>query len=275
MTSFDFAYYKPDTLNEAIECYYNLAAGNQSVLYYGGGTEIISMARAESIKFDAVIDLKNIPECNVLSSENNDLIIGSAMTLTGIAESGCFPLLCETVSRIADHTIQGKITLGGNLGSTIIYREAALPLMITNSRAKVMTKDGLQELPFSQIFDGRLHIEQGGFLVQILIEQNDINLPYNHVKKTKMDKIDYPLISMAANKKDGKIQAAVSGAGDMPIWLSSKALNNTSISEEERISEITRQIGGLIISDIHGSREYRMFVLRNILSQMFENFKGD
>ena len=52
MTSFDFAYYRPDTLNETIECYNNLVSGNQSVLYYGGGTEIISMARAESIKFD-------------------------------------------------------------------------------------------------------------------------------------------------------------------------------------------------------------------------------
>jgi len=274
MTSFDFAYYKPDTLNETIECYNNLVSGNQSVLYYGGGTEIISMARAESIKFDAVIDYKNIPECNVLSIENDDLIIGSAVTLTTIAESCCFPLLGETVSRIADHTIQGKITLGGNLGSTIIYREAALPLMITNTRAKIITKDGLKELPFLQVFNGRLQLEQGDFLVQLLVDKNDINLPFNHVKKTKMDKIDYPLISMAANKKDSKIQAAVSGVGNMPILLSAEVLNNTAMSKEDRISEIVTQIGDLIISDIQGSREYRVFVLRNILSQMYENFKG-
>lgn len=274
MTSFDFAYYKPDTLNEAIECYHKLMSGNQSAMYYGGGTEIISMARAESIKFDAVIDLKNIPECNVLLSEGNDLIIGSTQTLTGIAESGCFPLLCETVSRIADHTIQGKITLGGNLGSTIIYREAALPLMITNSRVKIMTKGGLKELPFNQIFNGRLQLEQGDFLVQLLIDQNDISLPYNHVKKTKMDKIDYPLITLAGNKKEDKIQSAVSGIGNMPVLMSSEVLNNTELSEEERISEIIRQIDSLIISDIQGSKEYRIFALRNILTQMYENFKG-
>lgn len=274
MISFDFDYYRPDTLSEAIECYHNLVSGNQSVIYYSGGTEIVSMARAESIKFDAVIDIKSIPECKVLTSENNDLVIGSNMTLTSIAESGCFPLLCTTVARIADHTIQGKITLGGNLGGTIIYREAALPLMITNSRARIMTKKGIRELPFHQVFNGRLQLDQGDFLVQLMIDKKDIDLPFNHVKKTKMDKIDYPLISFVGNIRDDKIRAAVSGIGHMPMLLSCETLNKTSMSEEERISEIMMQINDRIISDIHGSKEYRIFVLRNTLSQMFENFKG-
>lgn len=274
MTSFDFAYYKPNSLHEAFECYHNLVSGNQSVLYFGGGTEIISMARAESITFDAVIDYKSIPECNVLSIEKDALVIGSAATLTAIAESGYFPLLGETVSRIADHTIQGKITLGGNLCSKIIYREAALPLMITNSTIKIMTKDGLRKLPFSQVFNGRLQLQQGDFVVQLLINRDDIKLPYNHIKRTKMDKIDYPLLSMAANKKNGKIKAAVSGVGNMPMLLTEEALNNPSMSEEDRISEIITQLSGHVISDIQGSSAYRMFVLRNILEQVFENFKG-
>lgn len=274
MISFDFAYYKPDTLAEAAQCYNNLIYEKQSVLYYGGGTEIISMARAESIKFDAVIDYKNIPECNVLAKKNGNLIIGSAVTLTQIAESNYFPLLGKTVSRIADHTIQGKITLGGNLGGTIIYREAALPLMIINSRAIIMTKNGLKEKPFGKIFDGKLKLGQGEFIVQILIELNDTKLPFNHVKRTKNDKIDYPLITMAAIKKNGKIQSAISGMCNTPILLSSEVLNNTCLTKEERISKIIKQIRDLIISDIHGSREYRVFVLRNILDQLFTNFKG-
>lgn len=273
MISFDFAYFKPDTLSEAIECYHDLASGGQSVLYYGGGTEIISMARADSIKFDAVIELKNIPECNVLST-GGGLIIGSCVTLTRIEESGCFPLLCKTVSRIADHTIQGKITLGGNLCGTIVYREAALPLMITNSRARIMTKDGLKEMPFGQIFNGQIQMEPGDFLVQILIDQNELNLPCNHVKKTKMDKIDYPLITLASNKKNDEIHAAVSGIANMPLLFSSEMLNHASMSEEERISEVVAQINDLIISDIHASKEYRIFVLRNILTQMYENLRG-
>lgn len=274
MISFDFEYHKPDSLEEAIECYRKLTSENKSVMYYGGGTEIISMARAESLRFSAVIDLKGIPECNELLLSADKLIIGSAVTLTNIEETGHFPLLCQTVSRIADHTIQGKITLGGNLAGTIIYREAALPLMITNSSAEIMTSNGLKELPFYKVFNGRLLLQNGEFIIRLMIDQKDINLPYMHVKKTKMDKIDYPLITLAGIKKDGKVQAAVSGASDMPMLLSSELINDLSISEDERIKNVISGIDNNIKSDFLGSKDYRKFVLRNILSQMLENFHG-
>lgn len=271
MDSFDFEYYKPDTLSEAIECFNTLTAAGKTALYYAGGTEIISMARAEGIKFDAVIDIKGIPECGIQVCENRMLLLGSALTLTQIAEAGIFPLLCETVSRIADHTIQGKITLGGNLAGTIKYREAALPLLITDCMAKIMTKNGLRDALFTEIFQGKLLLEKGDFLVQILIDEREINLPYAHVKRTKMDKIDYPLITMAANKSNTGIKAAVSGVGDAPIILPPELLNDNSIPERERIANILVSTSPAMISDILGSKEYRSFVLGNVLSQMYEN----
>ncbi|WP_312644792.1 FAD binding domain-containing protein [Hydrogenoanaerobacterium sp.] len=275
MISFDFEYYKPETLEEAVLCYHQLVSHNKHPLYYGGGTEIVSMARAESLRFDAVIDLKGIPECSYMGFEDNSLVLGSALTLTQIAEAGHYPLLCETAARIADHTIQGKITLGGNLAGTVKYRETSLPLMITNCKAKVMTQNGLQELLFSQIFDGHLRLQKGDFLVQLFVDQNKLLLPYAHVKKTKMDKIDYPLITLVGNKSSLKIKAAVSGLANCPLILPSDLLSNTMLTEEERITQITEQIKGSVISDYLGSKEYRIFVLRNILLQMYENFKGE
>ena len=58
---------------------------------------------------------------NVHELRDKKLVIGSAMTLTEIAEENLFPLLSRTVKRIADHTVQDKITLGGNIAGTIIY----------------------------------------------------------------------------------------------------------------------------------------------------------
>lgn len=107
---------------EAVDIYTRLCSEGKQPLYYGGGTEIISMARTHNIYTDAVIDIKGIPECNQQIYENSKLTIGSAVTLTNIAESNFFPLLSLTVERIADHTIQDKITLGGNIAGAIIYR---------------------------------------------------------------------------------------------------------------------------------------------------------
>lgn len=273
MNSFDFEYYKPDTLNEAAECFNSFEVVNKKALYYAGGTEILSMARAESLKFDAVIDLKSIPECGIQIRENGQLVLGSVLTLTQIAEAGHYPLLCETVSRIADHTIQGKITLGGNLAGTIKYREAALPLLITDCKARIMTENGLKDVMFSEVFKNKLQLKKGEFLVQILIDEQLLNIPYVHVKKTKMDKIDYPLTTMAANINNSEIKAAVSGIGDAPFLLPSDLLSDTNIPEPERIANVLESARSAIIGDILGSKEYRLFVLGNILSQMYENWR--
>lgn len=219
MIPFDFEYFRAETLDQAFDYYHNLISENKKPLYYAGGTEIISMARVNSIEFDAVIDLKGIPECNQLEVKNGSFIIGCARTLTEIADCGIYPLLSKTVKRIADHTIQDKITIGGNLAGTIKYREAALPLMISDCKIKIMTQNGLTEIPFLQIFDGRIQIKDGEFLVSLSIDDEYLNLPYNHVKKTKMDKIDYPLITMAATKNDMVIKAAITGYGDKPLLL--------------------------------------------------------
>lgn len=272
MIPFDFDYYRPDTLLEAYNCYQNLAADNKTPLYYSGGTEIISMARVNSIEFDSIIDLKSIPECNSLEIKDGEFIIGSTQTLTRIAQFNGYPLLSETVKRIADHTIQDKITIGGNLAGTIKYREASLPLMISNCNVKIMTQKGVSEMPFLQVFNGKLDLNAGEFLVSISIDEQDLCLPHNHVKKTKIDKIDYPLISMAATKNNTFIKAAITGYGDKPLLLPFDILND-NYEIEKKIKNIIRQIREDCKSDLSGSKEYREFVLKNMLEQMYENFE--
>ena len=80
----NFNYYKPDTLEES---------QNRNPVFYSGGSEIITMARASSIAPTDVIDLKGIEKCQELKIENNELIIGSCVTLSRIKESKMFPLL--------------------------------------------------------------------------------------------------------------------------------------------------------------------------------------
>lgn len=273
MIPFDFEYYRPASIQEAYDCYHKLIRDNKKPLYYSGGTEIISMARVGSLEFDSVIDIKGIPECNELQIINGEFVIGSARTLTQIAQYNAYPLLSDTIKRIADHTIQGKITIGGNLAGTIQYREASLPLMISNCNVKVMTHQGLTAVPFLKVFDGRLNLNAGEFLVSISINKKELMLPYNHVKKTKIDKIDYPLITLAAAKNNTSIKAAITGYGDKPILLPAKILNDNYYKTEDRIMRLIGQFKDDCKSDLSGSREYREFVLKNMLEQMYENFE--
>lgn len=274
MIGFDFDYYRAETLDEAFNIYFELYNSGKKPVYYSGGTELISMARTDSIRFDAVIDLKYIYECKYHGFLENDYIIGSGVTLSQIAEANKFPLLSKTVQRIADHTIQDKITLGGNLAGTIIYREAALPLMLTNCDIVLMSKDGLIKIPFMQIFDGSINLKPGEFLVQISINKSYLKLPYIHVKKTKNEKIDYPLITLTAIKNENSIKAAACGIFSKPMMIPDVYINEENLGIDEKINKTTDTIYNYIHEDLSGSKEYRVFVFKNVLKQALANLGG-
>ncbi len=122
MIPFDFEYHRPDTFREAANLFSQLDSAGKAPVYYSGGSELISMARLGNLKFGAAIDIKSIPECKVSELDGQNLLLGAALTLSDITRANLFPLLGKAAGRIADHTMQCKITLGGNIASTIVYR---------------------------------------------------------------------------------------------------------------------------------------------------------
>ncbi len=276
MIPFNFDYYRPDTIDEAVQIYKELDSQGKEPLYYGGGSEIISMARAHNIHTKAVIDLKTIPECNILEFRGDQLIIGSSVTLSRISESKLFPLLGKAGGRIADHTMQCKITLSGNIGGTIIYREAVLPLLLSDSHVIVTSGDTLKQIPIHEVFNERLLLPKGEFIVQFIIGKEYTTLPFIHVKKTKNEKIDYPLLTIAAIKKDTRIRLAISGVCPFPFRSAQveEYLNDINMPREVRVTNTANHLPAPFLNDVSGSGNYRKFVLKNTLINTLETLEG-
>ncbi len=277
MIGFDFEYYKPDTVDEAVELFNNLDLLGKKAIYYGGGTEFISMARTNNTYADAVIDIKGIGECRQYKMVGNDLVIGAGVTLTEIVEGNLFSPLSMTVKRIADHTMQGKITLGGNICGTIIYREAVLPLLISDSKIILASKDGQREELLREIFDGRLRLNKGEMVVKVIVPSTFLSLPCLHIKRTKNETIDYPLISTAALKNKNKIHMAFSGLGDYPFrsYELEKFLNSDMFSKEEKIQQAVCSVEDKIKGALNGSKEYKKFMLRDVLDTVLTDFQEE
>lgn len=267
MIPFDFEYYRPRSIKEAIRLFHQLDEEGKSPLYYGGGTEIITMGRLQQIITKAVIDLKDIPECNVFAWNDHKLILGAALTLTEVQDAKVFPLLGETAGRVADHTARNKITLGGNITGKIIYREAVLPFLLADSIFVIAGREGVKHIPAQQAFIEKLQLKKGEFLIQIITDQKYVGLPYYSVKKRQLEKIDYPLVTVAALKIDDSIQIAYSGLCAFPFrsFTMETVLNDWDIPVEERIERALLHIPALILDDIRGSRAYRIFVLKHML----------
>jgi CO/xanthine dehydrogenase FAD-binding subunit len=275
MIPFDFEYYRPDCAEEAVTLYRQLDSEGSAPVWYGGGSELISMARVGNRSFGAVIDIKSIPECRTLDYNGECLNLGAALTLDELNWSQKFPLLGKTASRIADHTMQCRITLGGNLASTIIYRETVLPLLLSDAEITTIGLEGPKKYSIHDIFKERLVLPKGELLISTAVAKEFIEAPYFHIKKTKNEKIDYPLITTDALIIDGFLRMAFSGLAAFPFRDAAmeKILNDQRLGFEERAEHIARALDGVLLDDMNGSVGYRRFVLKNTVINILESIK--
>ncbi len=276
MIPFDFSYYRPDSLKEAAEISQQLASQRKTGVFYGGGSEIITLCRAGSIHPQGVIDIKKIPECTDLYMNADGLTIGAACTLNKIKESRHFPLLGLACGRIADHTNQCRITLGGNLCGTIIYRETSLPLMLSDAQIDLYGPEGQRSVPFNTVYRGRMELKPQELVLRVHIPKWALHAGYAHIKRTTNEKIDYPLVNVTALWKDNCLRTAFSGICSYPFR--SKAmealLNDKGLPCHARAEKAVSLLPEPALTNVEGSGEYRAFVFKNTLQALLEDWEN-
>lgn len=272
MIPFDFEYYRPDNVNDAVGLMQSLGAKKASI--FCGGTEFITFAKNNNIQAEAIIDIKGIPECHEFIDDGEQIVLGAALTLNEVIEAGCFPLLAETIRRIADHTSRNKITIGGHLNSRLIYREGMLPLLLSEAKLKIAGSD--RERLISLGSSNRLQLEPGEMVTQIIIDKKYASLPFFHYKKTRCSKVGYPLVTIAAVKEQDKITVAFSGICSSPFRSKEmeSALNDDSLSPSARVEKSLEHLPAPVIEDFQGSAEYRKFILKNGLFLMIKDLEA-
>jgi CO/xanthine dehydrogenase FAD-binding subunit len=273
MLPFDFDYYKPSSLQEAVNLYQYLNQQGKKPMFISGGTELITLGRINLVYTEAVIDVKEIAESKAMQFSGEYLVLGSSVTLTELSEENLFPLLSKTASEIADHTARVKITLGGNICAQIFYREAVLPFLLADSQVVTVGPEGTRVTPINEIFRERLQLSSGEFLVQIATEKRFTEAPFFTFKRRQQWDTGYPLITIAALKIDNEIRVALSGLCPFPFRSQrvEAALNNKELPESERIERALASLPERILDDVEGSANYRLFVLRNLLLDVLES----
>jgi CO/xanthine dehydrogenase FAD-binding subunit len=276
MLPFDFDYFKPASLKEAVDLYQYIDQQGKQPIFFSGGTELITLGRIDLAFTDAVIDIKDISECKVMQESGDHLLLGSTLSLTKIEEANLFPLLSKTASEVADHTARGKITLGGNICARIFYREAVLPFLLSDSRVLIIGPEGEKMVPINEIFQKQLLLKKGEFLVQLATEKRFITAPFVSFKRRQQWETGYPLITIAALKIEQEVRIAVSGMCPFPFRSREleAALNNRELPLESRIDEAMGNLPNPILDDVEGSAKYRLFVLRNLLKDVLASLEG-
>jgi len=110
-----FEYARPETEAEAIE-FLGTNAGQTAVL--AGGTDLVSLMKAELLTPARVVDLKRIPSLREVTRVDGGVQIGSLATLTELAQHpllGGYRSLFDVIDGVRAIQIQGSGTIGGDL----------------------------------------------------------------------------------------------------------------------------------------------------------------
>jgi CO/xanthine dehydrogenase FAD-binding subunit len=102
-------------------------------------------------------------------------------------------------------------------------------------------------------------------------------LPFRNEKKTAIDRIDYPLLTLAAIKDHNQLKFAFSGICSYPFRSQriEQELNNESRSLQDSFENALSHLPSPIITDMHGTAEYRKFVLQHTLLGTIEKLLGE
>lgn len=275
MISFDFEFYRPDSLDDAVSLYKELSDDGKKVLYYAGGTEIVTSFRKESVRADALIDIKGIMECSRLSKDSDYIYFGSAVTLNEIVEKNYYPMLSEISKKVADHTVRNALTLGGNICGRLPYREVVLAFMLADASCLIATEVGLREVPFNEAYDKRILLKSGEFLVAVKLKRSSISKNYYLERKVKIGEIDYPIFHLAISEERGTLKAAFSGATGFPIRNDEvdKALNSSK-AHSEIANYILASFPYPIRDDIKASKGFRSKLLKAAIESGLDYIGG-
>lgn len=125
------------------------------------------------------------------------------------------------------------------------------------------------------ICNRKTKIESGEFIVQMQVPESDTKLSYACIKKTRFSKIEYPLVSVAAVRKEHQIRMALSGICGYPFRSVQfeEVLNDQTLSMEDRIEKALVHLPDTVVNDFLGSDEYRKFILRHVLTDLMQGLE--
>lgn len=119
-----------------------------------GGTDLLAQLRTDVITPQLIVDIKRIPETREIKNESGAFRIGAAVTGAELKEhptlSKVWPGIVEAANLIGSTQIQGRATLGGNLGNASPAADSVPALIAAGAKASIIGPSGRRELPVEE-----------------------------------------------------------------------------------------------------------------------------
>jgi len=267
-----FDYYAPTSLNEAIQ----LLSENGEAKVLAGGQSLLNLMKMRLASPNALVDISKIPDLSYIREEGDHLAIGALTTHDTIEHSLAikekFTILNEAVSKIGDQQIRNQGTIGGSACHADAAGDLTTVLRVVDAQFVIQGKKGERVVPAQDFFVDIFATAVGHD--EVLTE---IRLPYLPPKsgsaylKHSLREHDPAIVNVGTVLTVGDrnackdLRIGLGAAGSTPLRATSaeqhlrgKTFDDKTIVEAaEKATE-----GADPPSDVHGSREYRLEMIK-------------
>ena len=286
-----FEYAAPQNLQDAMAL---LAEASGEARPLAGGTDLIAQMKENHRSPSLVVDVKKIPELNVLSYEAG-LRIGAAVSCTQIAEFEPvrvhYPALAEACALIGSYQIQNRAALGGNFCNAAPSADAVPPAIAYGAMLVIAGPGGRREMPAEDFFvgPGQTVLEKGEVLVEIELPPPPPHSGAAYLRFIPREEMDIAVAGVGAFVRLSPgahtceqariVLAAVAPtpvrAKEAEAFLTGRALDETTLAQA---GELASQAASPI-SDVRGSAAYRLELVkvltRRTLGTALERARGE
>jgi carbon-monoxide dehydrogenase medium subunit len=285
-----FDYVAAQTVEEAVSL---LAEKGEAARVLAGGTDLIVQVREGRRSPDLIVDVKKIPDTNVLSySPQSGLTLGAAVPCHRIYGdamiAAAYPGLVDAFSLVGGTQIQGRASVGGNLCNSSPAADT-IPALIAHSAVAVIAGPrGTREVAVEDFCTGpgRNVLQNGEFLVSLKIPAPAAGFGACYLRFIPRNEMDIAVVGAGSSvvlSADGSTitsaRVALGAVAPTPIVVDTSALagqpaNEATINAAAEASSAAARP----ISDMRGTVEQRRHLAgvltRRTLQQAIARAKG-
>ena len=264
-------YHAPHSLDEAIRL---LAANGAGAAPLGGGTDLIIQNRTGRREVLHMVDVKAIPELNVLAFDaKSGLRLGAAVTCAAISEFAPiglhYPALLEGAEMIGSMQIQSRASVGGNVCNGSPAADTICPLIVLGALCVTRGPKGGREIPARDFMvgPGKTALLPGELLVELRIPPPPANSANAYLRFIPRNEMDIAVASAAAwidygpdRKTCADARIAIGAVGPTPIFVeeAGKALIGTRLDAAAvHAAGLASREAARPIDDVRGTVAYR------------------
>jgi aerobic carbon-monoxide dehydrogenase medium subunit len=272
LTPKQFDYYSPSTLRETIE----LLKTKEESKVLAGGQSLLALMKLRLAAPKSIIDITNLQGMSYIREEKDYLAIG-ALTIHDMIEHSQvirdkFTLLYDAAYKIGDQQIRNRGTIGGSTCHADPAADLPTALLAAGAWFVVEGPKGKREIPPNEMFVDvfTTSIEHDEVLTEIKIPNFPAHSGSGYIKHSRREG-DFAItscgvvVTMEPGNKCKDVRIALGSIASTPLrFTNAEEFLKGKVLDEKTIVEASQKepVGADPPSDMHGSREYRMEMIK-------------